>query len=294
MHKLIMDTFYWILIAIHITGCGAMIIANIQPEDCADFFMNTYDKYMRSTVNSYALTALTRYSALKNKFTRAATSEYLCHPYVTYSIDICSYGYKWTIATYWNLRIEPFHPIWITQNHLLMTGIEQPSYRLHNLDSYTFIYDDNALSSMYTFIRKFNESVFSLSKIQLNCIHNEKLLYARFNEISVARVQSADIVQLCSVDDFNRPSKVAFLSVTLTLNRKKYNIDVDKSWMYVNNELFSKTFLKRYFDYHNVDIRFTNEYIVDIMDSNINMFKLRSGDYILLNQKDYAIKQYAK
>ena len=294
MHKLIMDTFYWILIAIHITGCGAMIIANIQPEDCADFFMNTYDKYMRSTVNSYALTALTRYSALKNKFTRAATSVYLCHPYVTYSIDICSYGYKWTIATYWNLRIEPFHPIWITQNHLLMTGIEQPSYRLHNLDSYTFIYDDNALSSMYTFIRKFNESVFSLSKIQLNCIHNEKLLYARFNEISVARVQSADIVQLCSVDDFNRPSKVAFLSVTLTLNRKKYNIDVDKSWMYVNNELFSKTFLKRYFDYHNVDIRFTNEYIVDIMDSNINMFKLRSGDYILLNQKDYAIKQYAK
>ena len=271
-----------------------MIIANIQPEDCADFFMNTYDKYMRTTVNSYALSALTTYSALKNKYTRAVTSVYLCHPYVTYSIDICSYGYKWTIATYWNLRIEPFHPIWITQNHLLMSGIEQPSYRLHNLDSYTFIYDDNALSSMYTFIRKFNETTFALSKIQLNCIHNEKLLYARFNEISVARVQSTELGQLTTFDDFTRPSKVAFLSVTLTLNRTKYNIDVEKSWMYVNNELFSKTFLKRYFDYHNVDIRFTNEYVVDIMDSNINMFKLKSGDYIVLNQKDYAIKQYVK
>jgi len=289
-----MDTFYWFLIAIHITGCGAMIIANIQPEDCADFFMNTYDKYMRTTVNSYALTALTRYSALKNKFTRAATSVYLCHPYVTYSIDICSYWYRWTIATYWNLRIEPFHPIWISQNHLLMAGIEQPSYTLHNLDSYTFVYDDNAQSSMYTFIRKFNESAFALSKIKLNCIYNEKLLYARLNEISIVRVQSAELAQLCLVDDFNRPSKVAFLSVTLTLNRKKYNIDVDKSWMYVNNELFSKTFLKRYFDYHNVDIQFTNEYVVDIMDSNINMFKLKPGDYIVLNQKDYAIKQYAK
>ena len=289
-----MDTFYWFLIAIHITGCGAMVIANIQPEDCVDCCMNIYDKYMRTTVNSYALTALTRYSALKNKFTRAATSVYLCHPYVTHSIDICSYGYKWTIATYWNLRIEPFHPIWISQNHLLTAGIEQPAYTLHNLDSYTFVYDDNALSSMYTFIRKFNETAFALSKIQLNCIHNEKLLYARFNEISVVRVQSTELAQLSLVDDFNRPSKVAFLSVTLTLNRKKYNIDVEKSWMYVNNELFSKTFLKRYFDYHNVDIRFTNEYVVDIMDSNINMFKLKPGDYIVLNQKDYAIKQYAK
>ena len=106
-----MDTFYWFLIAIHITGCGAMVIANIQPEDCMELFMNIYDKYMRTTVNSYALTALTRYSALKNKFARAATSVYLCHPYMTYSIDICSYGYKWTIATYWNLRIEPFQGV---------------------------------------------------------------------------------------------------------------------------------------------------------------------------------------
>ena len=289
-----MDTFYWILIAIHITGCGALVIANIQPEDCMELFTNIYEKYCQPTVNSYAITALTRYSALKNKITRAATSVYLYHPYVTYTIDICSYGYKWTIATYWNQRIEPFHPVWITQNHLLMTGIEQPSYRLHNLDSYTFIYDDNAASSMYTFIRKFNESAFSLSKIKLNCIHNEKLLYARLNDISVVRVQPAELAQLDNVDDFTRPSKVAFLSVTLTLNRKKYNIDVEKSWMYVNNELFSKTFFKRYFDYHNVDIHFTNEYVVDIMDSNINMFKLKPGDYILLNQKDYAIKQYAK
>jgi hypothetical protein len=289
-----MDTFYWFLIAIHITGCGAMVIANIQPEDCMELFMNIYDKYMRTTVNSYALSALTRYSALKNKFTRAATSVYLCHPHLTHSIDICSYCYKWTIATYWNERIEPFHPIWISQNNLLMAGIEQPAYTLHNLDSYTFVYDQSSLSSMYTFIRKFNETAFALSKIKLNCIHNEKLLYARFNEISVARVQSSDIVQLNSADDFNRHSKVAFLSVTLTLNRKKYSIDVEKSWMYINNELFSTTFLKRYFDYHNVDIRFTNEYVVDIMDSNINMFKLKPGDYIVLNQKDYAIKQYAK
>ena len=289
-----MDPFYWFLIAIYTTGCGALVIANIQPEDCMELFTNIYEKYCQTTVNSYALTALTRYSALKNKFTRIAKSVYLCHPYVTYSIDICSYGYKWMIATYWNQRIEPFHPIWISQNHLLMTGIEKPSYRLHNLDSYTFIYDDNALSSTYTFIRKYNASAFALSKIQLNCIHNEKLLYARFNEISVVRVQSTELTQLCLVDDFNRPSKVAFLSVTLTLNRTKYNIDVEKSWMHVNNELFSKTFLKRYFDYHNIDICFTNEYVVDIMDSNINMFKLKPGDYIVLNQKDYAIKQYAK
>ena len=270
-----------------------MVINSISQAECIDVFNNTF-KYIKTGAYSYALTALTRYSALKNKFTRAAASVYVCHPYVTYSVDICSYSYKWVIATYCNHRIEPFHPIWITQNHLLMLGVEQPAYTLQNLESYTFIYDDNALSSMYTFIRKFNSCAFALSKIQLNCMHNEKLLYARFNEISVVRVQSGELVQLNTFDDFTCPSKVAFLSVTLTLNRKKYNIDVEKSWMYVNNELFSKTFLKRYFDYHNVDIRFTNEYVVDIMDSNINMFKLKPGDYIVLNHKDYAIKQYVK
>ena len=288
-----MDPLYWFLIALNITGYITMVINSISPAECINVFNNTF-KYIKTGAYSYALTALTTYSALKNKFTRAATSVYVCHPYVTYSVDICSYGYKWTISTYCNHRIEPFHPIWITQNHLLMLGVEQPAYTLQNLESYTFIYDDNALSSMYTFIRKFNSCAFALSKIQLNCMHNEKLLYARFNEISVVRVQSGELVQLNTFDDFTRPSKVAFLSVTLTLNRKKYNIDVEKSWLYVNNELFSKTFLKRYFDYHNVDIRFTNDYVVDIMDSNINMFKLKPGDYIVLNQKDYAIKQYVK
>ena len=93
-----------------------------------------------------------------------------------------------------------------------------------------------------------------------------------------------------SITDFNTPSRVNFLSVTLKVNNKSINMDVDKNHMYVNNELFSQGFITRYIKYNNIDIELNNDYIIDIMDDCINMIKLKYNQYLVINKNDYTIK----
>ena len=285
-----MEGIYWGLFLAQMGICSAMLYADTHRNEVYTYVTNIYDKYLQDRVKYYAISALTTYSQLKNKISKISLSIYTCHPSITYMTDVCLYRYKWVVATYNKYPIEPVQTTWISMNNLMLCGREQPSYFLKNIEKYTYIYDNDPMSSTHTFIRKFNIDAFSLSQIHLNCIYNEKLLYAKVNNIVVSRVQSNVPIKLDNCTDFNVPSTVKFLSVSVKIGLKKYTIDIDKTWLYVNNELFSKTFLKRYFDYHNISVQFTNEYIVDIMDNNINMFQLKAGEYIQLNKNHYVIK----
>lgn len=290
----IMEDIYWVLLVAHLIGCSTMFYADTQRSQINDYITNLYNKYFQENVNTFAILALTNYSRLKNKLTRAIMTIYKCHPIITQTADVGLYGYQWLLAIYNKYPIEPLHPYWITSNQLMCCGIEQAGCYLKNIEKYSYVYDDDSMSNTYTFIRKFNMDAFSLSQINLNDVYIDKLLYAKHNNMIVSRVQPNDPIKLNHVDDFNVPSKVQFLSVSVKIGLKKYPIEIDKSWLYVNNELFSKTFLKRYFDYHNIQVHFVNEYVVDIMDNNINMFQLKTGEYIQLNKEDYVIKTTTK
>ena len=71
-------------------------------------------------------------------------------------------------------------------------------------------------------------------------------------------------------------------------------MDVDANHMYVNNELFSRGFVTRYVKYNNIDINFTNDYIINIMDNDINMITLKSNQYLVINKTDYVVKTINK
>jgi len=60
--------------------------------------------------------------------------------------------------------------------------------------------------------------------------------------------------------------------------------------MYVNNELFSTAFLERYLRYNNIDCNLSHDYVVDIMDNDINTFQLKAREYILLDERKYHVK----
>lgn len=288
------DYTYWYIFGLHVIACSLFAYIDNHFIEIQQYVSQLYNKYMENLVNSYGLTALTYYSVCKNKLSNLTVSIYKCHPYITYSVDVCIYGYQYIRSAYHEYPIEPFQTQWISQNHTVMVGIEQPAYQLKNMETYDILRCMDSRMNAPIFIRNFNNDSFSLNQIQLNCITNERLLYARFNNIYVSRVQLSDSIILRSVNEFTCPSKVAFLSVSLSINQKKYNIDMDKKWMYVNNHLFSKTFLKRYLDYHNIKIRFTNDYVVNLMDNNINMFQLKPGEYIQLNTNDYTIQKTSK
>jgi hypothetical protein len=89
-------------------------------------------------------------------------------------------------------------------------------------------------------------------------------------------------------------SDMRFLSIEYSYPgiEKPIFIDVHKYAYMVDNEILSPAFIKRFFD-HNIGIDkdvFRSEYVLKIMDNNLNNFELKSDQYILLQPNSYVIK----
>ena len=59
--------------------------------------------------------------------------------------------------------------------------------------------------------------------------------------------------------------------------------------LYDKNEILSSAFIKRYLDYNSLDVVYSHNYKIHIMDNNINMVTLTEKDYILLHKENYEI-----
>jgi hypothetical protein len=89
-------------------------------------------------------------------------------------------------------------------------------------------------------------------------------------------------------------SDMRFLSIEYSYPgiQKPIFIDVHKYAYMVDNEILSPAFIKRFFDYTigiDKDV-FRSEYVLKIMDNNLNNFELKSDQYILLQSNSYVIK----
>ena len=187
-------------------------------------------------------------------------------------------------------NIYPFHKLWVTQNQLYVCEFSNSSYKWRNIEDYHFInYNDSQTITYASFIKSFNLASYLLSTNTFNPLYNDNLLFGKYFDTYVSRVQYNNMIQLKNKDEFAHPSNVSFLSIELKFPYAKINMELDKSFLFINNELFSKTFLKRYLDYNNIVVPFTNDYTVNIMDSNINMITIKPDEYMRLNKLDYSI-----
>jgi hypothetical protein len=90
-------------------------------------------------------------------------------------------------------------------------------------------------------------------------------------------------------------SGMRFLSIEYSYPgiNKPIFIDVDKHAYFVDNEILSPAFIKRFFD-HNIGIDkdvFRSEYVLKIMDNNLNNFEITNKQYIILDTANtYKIK----
>lgn len=93
------------------------------------------------------------------------------------------------------------------------------------------------------------------------------------------------------IDYMAEKSKVKFISIVYEdpLLNKKTDIVLNNNILYENNEILSSVFIKRYIDYNNVNIKYTPDYIIHIMDDNINMITLTKNNYIKLGKTNYEI-----
>ncbi len=82
-----------------------------------------------------------------------------------------------------------------------------------------------------------------------------------------------------------------FLSIEYSHPNMDYKIpiELDVCVYLEGNEILSKYFVRRCLEYQPKSFIFSDEYKLEIMDSNIKMLELKSDQYVVLGKTDYKI-----
>jgi hypothetical protein len=86
-------------------------------------------------------------------------------------------------------------------------------------------------------------------------------------------------------------SNVRFLSVTYFHNNDvPIVLNIDKEWLVVGNEILGSTHVLRLLEYQSEPFTFSMNYVLDIIDSNINFLKLNSHQILKIDCENYYVK----
>lgn len=86
-------------------------------------------------------------------------------------------------------------------------------------------------------------------------------------------------------------SNVSFLSVTyFHKNDVPVVLNVNKEWLVVGNEILGSTHVLRLLEYQSEPFSFSMDYVLDIIDSNINFLKLNSHQILKIDSENYFVK----
>jgi hypothetical protein len=86
-------------------------------------------------------------------------------------------------------------------------------------------------------------------------------------------------------------SNVSFLSVTyFHKNDVPIVLNIDKEWLVVGNEILGSTHVLRLLEYQSEPFTFSMNYVLDIIDSNINFLKLNSHQILKIDCENYYVK----
>jgi hypothetical protein len=206
---------------------------------------------------------------------------------IRFVVDNSIYCCKCLFCILTNQRIQPFKNNWICTS-ILMKQTEPSANQYYFNDVYVYL-DNN-----YDFLENFKESLETiLSIINLENNLSEGMVTMKMgnqyiNRICFNNTKSSEFnISLPLIQ-----SKHQFISVKYSHPRMKEAIfiDIDKEYYYAYNELFSPVFVKRYLEYQPLNYEFDMDYELQIMDNDINSYKLTSKQYILLADSTYTIK----
>ena len=88
----------------------------------------------------------------------------------------------------------------------------------------------------------------------------------------------------------NLPNKIdkPFMQVEILQNEQKFTIYKGLSdFYYKNNKIFDEVFLKWFLDYYKYDFVLEDDYVIKIMDNDINFVELSKNDYIILTDNGF-------
>ena len=184
-------------------------------------------------------------------------------------------------------HIEPYKSPWMSKSWLTpdMTSITSryvlnEQYKTNFDEVFISIFDILYDTMNATFTTFCNDIIRNKTGLFIMKILNEDNEDAYF--VSINRPQIPSTI---------KKSAAKFLSIEYKHPEmeKSIEINMDKSWFYTGNELFTSTFVLRVLKYQLKHFFFDMNYKICIMDNNINIIEFGSNKHILLTEDGYEL-----
>ena len=229
-------------------------------------------------------------ATISDNYKKIYNSNIVVKTCVDSSVYYSNYIYSMVIRK----KIEPMSSYWISTSVLSKRDKNRyvgEEYTL--LESYEFIKNpQQSIEGKTNCETSYNEMCDTLDSIVLNSQNYiEGLVKMKVGEHYVFRVFDNNNGQF---DEFKLPlvpSKAKFWSIEYThpLMKKGIVFELNKNVYLVGNQILSPTFVKSYLEYQSELYHFDMDYVLKIMDSDINSFELGFDRSVVLTEDGYSI-----
>jgi hypothetical protein len=196
-------------------------------------------------------------------------------------VDRTNYITSCTYNTVTNCKCEPYMNTWISSNIVDVTSSPHKFF-----DIYTILEDFDISQLRSYFITVLNN--------KQNLDKNEFIIMKGYDE---TREKSFYICRqptnTIHTDYQLNYSSVHFLCVNYKNkeNPEYVSLAIDKSWCIVGNEILGYTHVLRMLNYQSNNYVFSMDYVLEIIDSNIKVFEMRSDEFIRIGENDYSVEK---
>lgn len=266
----------------------ADIITNLKKQVTSKFY-GVFEKIMSSNIGLYAYYGITWYVKTSEKVKQNCKSYYNSYPVIKTVVDNSLYGAKYLLAVINNQKIEPMCSNWICNTFLMVRDptrfIGDPYYYI---DMYEFLKTPTDSNDSYSGAAMSMDSIIRSSNIIKEGMVTMKNgnQYANTIYFKNKKVAINDLIELPT-----QPNGLSFLSIKYThpIMKNHIFIDIEKGYFYANNEILSPLFIKRYLEHQAINYHFDLDYVIEIIDNNIESLQLKSNQYILLGESTYTV-----
>lgn len=229
---------------------------------------------------------------LKNWVEVNAKYLYDTYPFIRKNTDKVCYAIDYCNAHFTGYRIEPLCDSWIS-----LTTLDKSNNEL-------FVGDKYVCSEQYYFFK--SDSTLSINDIYKQGIeHVSEIAKSRYSSATRETMITMKVSDkyLCSslfnTETHTLPAYTLsstkgrnyFLSIEYTHPRMSSGIvmDMPTNVYNANSDILTPAFIKRYLEYQSLPYVFDMRYTLKMLDTNINMFNMKSNQYIKIKDRSYDV-----
>ena len=252
-----------------------------------------YSYFSEIDYNSIGYDIITKYSIMKQNIVKTYNNNVDKNSIMNLTLEYSCYFVEYVKSLFFDYRIEPFNNNWISISY-----VDQDEGGKKTL---SFIFEEtyDELDTIHFFknsidIVDYCDDFKDWYNTAKTILIKEKKVY---DCLISMRLDDKYIYKVCDIESEpfetlpSELSNVKFLSIGYIHPELKNQIviDIDKNAYLVGNELLSCTFVKRALEYSSNVKNFDTDYVLKIMDNNLNIFELKSNEYIIIEKDTYKI-----